>query len=355
MTHTLAQRFPGLDTLVRADLLGPLPTPVEALPRLSRMTSTELFIKRDDRSAQHYGGNKARKLAYLIGEATAQGADSLLTVGAFGSHHVLATSIHGARHGFAVHGVLVPQPFTSHVERNLLAGLGAGATHHPVRHSALAPAELLRVMARLRLSRRRPYLIPHGGTSPLGALGYVDAGLELVAQIDAGQTPEPQAIYMALGSGGTAVGFAVGLAAGGLRVPIIAARVTPRLVAPRAMVDGLIERVVHDLHARDPRFPRVAEAAKRLVTITDESRGAGYGQPDDAATRASELALSEDIELDPTYTAKAFAQMLRHAEGERRGQRLLFIHTLSSMDLGPFTSRAPALPRWTDRYRTGRG
>ena len=69
--------------------------------------------------------------------------------------------------------------------------------------------------------------------------------------------------------------------------------------------------------------------------------------------RASELALSEDVELDPTYTAKAFAQMLRHAEGERRGQRLLFIHTLSSTDLGPFTERAPALARWTDRYRRG--
>ena len=85
MTHTLARRFPGLETLPHADLLGPLPTPVEALPRLSRMTSTELFIKRDDRSAQHYGGNKARKLAYLIGEATREGADTLLTVGAFGS------------------------------------------------------------------------------------------------------------------------------------------------------------------------------------------------------------------------------------------------------------------------------
>lgn len=350
MTDTLGERFPGLASLARAELLGPLPTSVDLMPRLSRMTSTELFIKRDDRSAAHYGGNKARKLSFLLGDAAREGADTLLTIGAFGSHHVLATSVHGARHGFAVHAVLVPQPFTTHVERNILAGLGAGATHHPVRHTALAPAETLRVLARLRLSRRRPYLIPHGGTSPLGALGYVDAGLELGAQIDAQEMPEPHAVYTALGSGGTAVGLAVGLAAAGLRVPVVAARVTPTLVAPRALLDGLVERVVADLHARDPRFPRVANAAKRLIQVTDESRGAGYGQPDDAATRAAELALADGVELDPTYTAKAFAQMLRHAEGERRGQRLVFLHTLSSQDLGPLTSRAPALPRWTDRY-----
>ncbi|MCA9535028.1 MAG: pyridoxal-phosphate dependent enzyme [Myxococcales bacterium] len=351
MTDTLGARFPGLASMARADLLGPLPTPVEPLVRLSRMTSTELFIKRDDRSAQHYGGNKARKLAFLLGDAQRAGADTLLTVGAFGSHHVLATSVHGARNGFAVHGVLVPQPFTPHVERNLLAGLGAGATHHPVRYAALAPAEILRVMARLRLSRRRPYFIPHGGTSALGALGYVDAGLELGAQIDARFVPEPHAVYTALGSGGTAVGLAVGLAAAGLRVPVIAARVTPTLVAPRPLLDGLVEKVVHELHSRDPRFPRVADAAKQLIVITDESRGAGYGEPDEAAQRAAELALADDIELDPTYTAKAFAEMLRHAEGERRGQRLIFVHTLSSQDLTPLTSRAPALPRWTDRYR----
>ncbi|MBK7777027.1 MAG: hypothetical protein IPI43_23365 [Sandaracinaceae bacterium] len=255
----------------------------------------------------------------MIVEATAQGADTLLTVGAFGSAPCLATSIHSARHGFAVHGVLVPQPLTSHAERNLVAGLGAGATHHPVRHSALAPAELLRVMARLRVAA--PAALPHPAWRhfPPGALGYVDAGLELVAQIDAGQTLEPQAIYMALRrSGGTAVGSRWGWPQGPARAHRRRASHAPPSVAPRAMVDGLIERVVHDLHARDPRFPRVAEAAKRLVVITDESRGAGYGQPDDAATRASELALSEDIELDPTYTAKAFAQMLRHAEGERR-------------------------------------
>ena len=158
-------------------------------------------------------------------------------------------------------------------------------------------------------------------------------------------------MYCALGSGGTAVGLCVGLAAAGLRVPVVAVRVTPRLVAPRVMLDQLVERVVHDLHTRDPRFPRVAEAAKHLMHVTDEQRGAGYGKPDDAAQRAAELALADDVELDPTYTAKAFAQMLQHAEGERRGQRLLFLHTLSSQDLEPLVSRAPALPRWTDRYR----
>ena len=347
----LGERFSRLTRIPHERLVAE-PTPVQALPRLSRMTGTELFIKRDDQTSPVYGGNKVRKLEFLLGHARARGDDSLVTIGAFGSHHVLATSTHGARAGFAVHAVLVPQPWTPHVGENLRADLAAGAQLHPVRRGLLGPPELLRVAAKLRLSGRRPYMIPHGGSSPVGALGYVEAGLELAAQIDAGSCPEPDAIYVALGSCGTVAGLAIGLAAAGLTTPIIAARVTDRVVANRWLLGELIDRAALRLQRRDQRFPSVANTAKSLVHIDDSGFGAGYGAQSDETKRAQELARADGFEVDPTYTGKTLAVMLRHAEGERRGQTLLYLHTLSSADMSSVLRRAPALPRWTDRYVT---
>ena len=346
----LAQRFDGLGALASLPLLSEAPTPVAPLARLSRMTGAEIWVKRDDLSASAYGGNKARKLVYLLADAQRRGAKSLITLGGFGSNHVLATCTHGAAHGFDVHAVLLPQPFTKHVRRNLRADLAHGATLHPLRVAAAAPLEIARVRRRLSRAGASPYVIPHGGTSPLGMLGYVDAGLEIAAQIEAGELPEPDAVIVALGSGGTAAGLAVGFAVHGLTTRVVAARVTPSVVASIPFMKHLIRRCVADLHARDGRFPRVANAAIALLEITDEVRARRYGELDDIARRALDLGRTEDLELDPTYTSRALALTLRRAEGPARGGRLLFVNTLSSVDLDPLLARAPALPRWTDRY-----
>src|SRR5690606_27778358 len=103
--------------------LTELPTPVEPLPALSRWAGAELWIKRDDRTAARYGGNKVRKLEYVLGEAFAKEADTLVTSGAAGSHHALATALFGAEQGFAVHVVLMPQRYSAHVEEQLRAVL----------------------------------------------------------------------------------------------------------------------------------------------------------------------------------------------------------------------------------------
>jgi 1-aminocyclopropane-1-carboxylate deaminase/D-cysteine desulfhydrase-like pyridoxal-dependent ACC family enzyme len=340
----LSDRWTGLRKVPHV-LLTELPTPVEPAPSLSAWAGAELWIKRDDLSAKRYGGNKVRKLEYLLGEAFAREADTLVTAGAAGSHHSLATAIFGAEQGFTAHVVLFPQRYSPHVEEQLRAMLAAGAQIHPVRSPALVHAGLGAVAASLRIRGRRPFIIPPGGSSITGVLGYVEAGVELARQLEAGVLPEPDAIFLPLGTGGTVAGLAVGLAAAGVTARIVGVRVVTRAIASRAHVNGLIDGVVARLRALDDRFPDVATTARKLVVIDHEEIGRGYGEPTSTGQNAQRLAREHaGILLDSTYTAKAFASMLRHARGDYAGGRLLYIHTLSSADLSASIEGAPPLP-----------
>src|SRR5690606_5056181 len=157
------------------------PTPVEPLEGLSRATGAECWIKRDDRSGARYGGNKVRKLELLLGQALARRRRSVVTIGAFGSHHALATAIYGRAVGLEVALGLYPQPLTPHVLDDLLADQAAGAHLVWTPHPAVA-AVYAQVMARAADTQ----LVPAGGSSALGTLGYVEGALELADQVRAG-------------------------------------------------------------------------------------------------------------------------------------------------------------------------
>ncbi len=338
----LGSRFPRLANLPHVPLVRE--TPVERLEQASHETGGDLWVKRDDLTAEAYGGNKVRKLERLIGDAKRQDCDVLITTGAYGSHHALATSIFGRRWGFDVELLLVPQPITRHVEENLRADLAVGARVHRVRRWAMVPPRVAALQAKLRLQGRRPYRIGHGGSSPLGAVGFVEAGLELAQQIDAGQIPEPASIHVALGSAGTCAGLAVGLAAAGLYIPIVAVRVTPLPVCNSLVVSSLLKRTVQMLREVDHSFPDVTRGATKMIDIDGSLYGAGYGERSEAADDAIIRAELDGLTLDPTYTAKAFAAFLRDARGGRESR--LYWHTLSSADLSGLLGEAPPLPRW---------
>lgn len=348
--NPLAERFPGLSTLPFVPLVD-APTEVHELSRLSAMTGVSCWVKREDKTSPRYGGNKVRKLEWLMGDAREKHADVLVTTGAIGSNHVLATAIHGIKAGFGVHALLSPQPMTRHVEENLRANLAVGATLMPIRASVLAPLAMRHHAATLERKGFRPYVIPHGGSSPIGILGYVNAGLELAAQIERGEVPEPDVIVVALGSGGTASGLAIGLAAAGIPTPIHAVRATPAVVANKIALGQEIRRTVRLLRDREPAFPEVTTAALSRITIETSLYGDGYGTPHPEAARAKELAAADGIQTDPTYTARSFAYLVRLAE-ERRFRRPLYLATLSSADLGHLLRAAPMPARWATSPRS---
>lgn len=344
-TTILESRWPKL-ALPRVPLVHG-PTLLERADRFASAAPGELWIKRDDLTHPVYGGNKVRKLERLLGEALAQGADTLVTTGAAGSHHVLATALHGKKLGFQVHALLVPQAASEHVTLDLRAMLGTGAELHAVPFYAAVPAALAALVAKLRFQGRKPYVIAPGGSDGVGILGYVEAGLELGQQMLEGRVPEPDRIVVALGSGGTLAGLAIGLAAAGVVVPIHAVRVTPPVVVSRAFLTAQIRLTVERLRQSDPRFPKIQDTATELYTVDDDELGEGYGLATTAGREAMRLGETRGLVLDATYTGKTMAAALKLLRSER-AQRVLYVHTLSSAPLAPLVEGAPPIPHRLD-------
>jgi 1-aminocyclopropane-1-carboxylate deaminase/D-cysteine desulfhydrase-like pyridoxal-dependent ACC family enzyme len=341
----LVQRWPRLSAIPRV-ALGTFPTPLQPAPRLSAAIGVEVAIKRDDLTAELYGGNKVRKLEFLIGQALSEGADTIVTTGAVGSHHVLATALYGRRAGLEVHALLMPQARTPHVERNARADLAAGAIVHPLSSYTMFPGALAALVAKLKLQRKRLFVIGPGGSDAAGVLGYVEAGLELGQQLLSMEAHEPDAIYVPLGTGGTAAGLAVGLAAAGVMAEIVAVRVTPRGLIRKGMLSTLTRGLVQKLRGITDRFPGVADVAMKNLTIEEGFLGEGYGIATSAGREAARvMEETEGLVLDGSYTAKTVAAMIEHARGARRGQRLIYVHTLSSAPMERLLEGAPPLPR----------
>lgn len=343
IVNELFERWPALAPLAQLKFTE-LPTPVAQLARISSNVDSSVWIKRDDLSAARYGGNKVRKLEFSLSRAQKKGADTLVTAGSLGSHHVFATSLYGAELGLETHAVLTPQPYHPHVEEQLRANVALGTHLYPAENVSHLLREVVRLTASLKFQGRRPYVLPIGGSNVWGTLGYVNAGLELAAQIDGRECPDLDAVYVACGTCATAAGIALGLSAGGVRTQVVAVRVASRMMANSLVLRRLVLKAQAVLRDLEPRFPDVAAHAIASLKLDDRELGLGYGLKTPSSEAALQLAKSEGIALDPTYTSKALAALLRAAEGERRGQKLLFWNTFSSASLTPFLERVPEAP-----------
>jgi D-cysteine desulfhydrase len=325
----LARWLPALRDLPRVPLTT-LPTPLERLPHLERRSGgASLWIKRDDLSGAIYGGNKPRKLELLLGAALARGQKRVLTFGGIGTHHGLATAACGRAVGLATTLVLVPQPVTPHVQRTLRLLDALGADLHLASGPVHAARIGLGVLARGALRGDPVALVPAGGTSVLGALGYLNAGLELAEQVRAGAAPEPAAVFVALGSGGTVAGLLAGLRLGGLSSRVVGVRVSDVLPPSHSHLLGMARACLR-------RFAPDTGVRLAAADLDLERRylGAGYG----AVTAEAEAALrlladAEGIPLETTYTAKCLAAMLDGArEPALHGRPILFWNTFSAIE-----------------------
>ena len=255
---SLFEHFPTLRKQLPYAQLADLPTPVERLSNLGQRIGVEqLWVKRDDLTGKVYGGNKIRKLELLLGEALRSQAREVMTFGFAGSNHASATSVYAKELGLRSISMLMPQPNAEYVRRNLLLSFASCAElHHYEDPEALeiGVEEQLRIHG--RKTGREPAVIPPGGSTPVGATGFVNAAMELKAQIDEGLLPEPDYIYAALGSTGTVVGLLVGLRALGLKTRVKAVRVLGTDVVEEERLAELFQETVDFLSSLDPRFPQ---------------------------------------------------------------------------------------------------
>jgi 1-aminocyclopropane-1-carboxylate deaminase/D-cysteine desulfhydrase-like pyridoxal-dependent ACC family enzyme len=274
----------------------------------------------DDRACEPIlGGNKARKLlGGLLDEARARGADRLFTFGAHGSHHVLATAVLGARAGFEVHAALWPQPNTPHTGAVLAAGLREGLVAHHVQsaHDRVAAWRALRAAR-----APRTFVIPLGGSTPSTLAAHASAARDLVHG-----SPEIatfDAVVVPFGSGGTALGLALGLedALGDRGPEVHGVVVSPPAFGSRALALGLLARAA----TSGMCTPRTARGAWRRLRSVSGYVGAGYGHTTPTIDAAIAEGAAHGLHLEPTYTGKAFAYARDLAA---RGLRVAFWMTL---------------------------
>jgi 1-aminocyclopropane-1-carboxylate deaminase/D-cysteine desulfhydrase-like pyridoxal-dependent ACC family enzyme len=276
-----------------------LPSPTR---QLRSEGNRELWVKDDGAVCADYGGNKPRKLVRLLEQAQKSHAQRLVTIGAVGSHHVLATGILGRKLGFSTTALSLPRPYSYHAEQTTRRSLSAEV-------ELISVASLTDLPRLIRcLVRRGNYWIPPGGSNAMGTLGYLDALLELENQVRNGELPEPDVIFVALGTGGTAAGILAGLARSTLRSRLVA---IPILHLPNARY------WVEDLAKRALRLSGHTPPANLTARLEIDARwiGKGYGTSTPAGETAIGIAAETGLSLESTYTGKAFAAALEWLSG----------------------------------------
>ena len=307
--------------------LAHLPTPLERLDRLTReLGGPEIWIKRDDCTGLSTGGNKTRKLEFLMAEALAQGADMVITQGATQSNHARQTAAFAAKLGIGCHILLEDRTGSNdpnyNFNGNVLLDHLHGATTEKRAGGADMAAEMEAVAERLRTQGRKVYVIPGGGSNPTGALGYVNCAFELLGQAnDRGLAIDH--LVTATGSAGTHAGLVTGLKTMNAQIPLLGFGV-------RAPKDTQ-EQNVFNLATKTAEKLGCPNVVSREDVLADcDYVGSGYGVPRADTLEAIRLfAELEAILLDPVYTGKAAAGLIDYCRKGRfkKGERVVFLHT----------------------------
>ncbi len=324
----LAQRFPELADKLPRSPLAQLPTPLSEAAELARHLGIgALHIKRDDLSAPVYGGNKVRKLEYLLADAVERGSDAVVTFGAAGSNHVLATSLYARELGLQCYGVLTEQAPTHRVADTLRYHMALGTRLHAAEGLRGVREVTERLLAEHPSGDEKLYRIPWGGSDWRGVTGFVSAALELAAQSDSA----PDRIYVATGTMGTTIGLALGLRLLEWPTRVVAVRVVPEAVMNRDAFVRLFTNTVHQLHALDSNVPLLDEPFAN-VDVRDSFLGPGYGLPGTGTEAAVAAAhTTESLKLEPTYTGKALEALIADARsGQLSEQSVVFWNTYNS-------------------------
>lgn len=311
-----------------------LPTAVEGLPRLSAELGVRLLVKRDDQTGLAFGGNKTRKLEFLLAEAQANGARTLVTAGAIQSNHCRQTAAAAARFGLDCILVLAGEAAALPSANLLLDHLLGAEIVWCSRETR--QVTLQQTFERVWAAGRRPYLVPYGGSSPVGAAGYAAAMRELATQWD--EPPlsgAPDWIVFASSSGGTQAGLAVGAALSGYRGKLLGISVDESASELKAGVAALAGETADRLGLKRRFEPDE-------ILVDDGFLGEGYAVMGEAEREAIRMfARLEGLLLDPVYTGRAAAGLIQRARQGlfQRGETVLFWHT----------GGTPAL--FADRYR----
>ncbi|MCP4760363.1 MAG: pyridoxal-phosphate dependent enzyme [archaeon] len=328
----LATIYPGIKKIPWVSLIKP--TPVEKLVNFGKeLNFNDLWIKRDDLSNPDYGGNKPRKFEYLIADALKKGKKSMMTFGGIGSNHTIANSIFCKQFGLVSHIFTMDQPLTPHCRNHMLVNKYYGANFH----NCGSMAKMIFAGLFYRLFHPKCYVNMPGGSSKKGVLGFVNAVFELKKQIDNGEMPEPDYIFVAKGSMGTSGGILLGCLLTGMKTKVYAINVMMRSKLTRKYLIRLAYKTCEFMREYDSTVPIITKEmlSNQLIMLGDFS-GGEYGMATEEGKEAIDLAAKDGIILDTTYTGKAASAMIaciREKKTEFKDKTVLFWNTLNSVDL----------------------
>ncbi|MCW1950781.1 MAG: D-cysteine desulfhydrase [Octadecabacter sp.] len=326
--------------------LAHLPTPLEKLDRLSaELGGPEIWIKRDDCTGLSTGGNKTRKLEFLMAEAELQGADVVMTQGATQSNHARQTAAFAAKMGMGCHILLEDRTGSNdpnyNDSGNVLLDHLHGATTEKCAGGLDMNAEMEKAADALRAKGKKVYTIPGGGSNATGALGYVNCAYEMLTQFnERGMTVDH--IVHATGSAGTQAGLITGLKATNAKVPLLGVGVR----APKAKQE---ENVYNLACATADKLGCSGVVAREDVIANTDYVGDGYGIATDSGLEAIRMfAELESILLDPVYSAKGAAGLidLIRKGHFKKGERIVFLHTGGSAALFGYQFAFDYADRW---------
>ena len=335
MTHPLFSVYPGLKDKIPYISLGEFPTPVGRLSGLEKETETQdIFVKREDKSSDIYGGNKIRKLEFILGLALAKRKKHTITFGFAGSNHTLAVALFADKLKMIPISMHLFQPNARYVRKNLLYQELVGTKFHHYRSfNTIRLGSIMTMMKYIVRTGKMPLFIPPGGSSTMGVMATSGAAFELKGQIDDGAIPMPDFIYLPLGSGGTTAGLLLGIKALGLGIKIRAVAVSPRGFSNFENIKKLFDDGAKEIKKLEPTFPDV-ELLEEDIEISHDYLGEGYAHFNENGMDAVRLLEKTDkIFLEGTYTGKAMACLIDDARaGRLDGKRTLFWNTHNSVD-----------------------
>jgi D-cysteine desulfhydrase len=326
----LFEEFSNLDGVIPWIPLVKTPTPVKQLKKLEDYLRTDISIwmKQDSLTSKTYGGNKVRKLEFILADALEKKKETIATLGGVGTNHGLATTIFGKEKGLKVVLYLIDQPITKYVLNNLKLDFNYGAELKYVKNYLGVGIHFYLLD---RLKRRRTYWLPAGGSTPVGVLGYVNAVLELKQQIEEGKLPEPKQIFVAAGTTGTMAGIELGVQLTNLQTQVVGIRVTDKMAATGRKVKGLINGALK-LLKKDKKIKNFRYRPNFM--LIDQYYGGKYGRVTPEGLEAVEIInKTENIFLETTYTGKTLAALLDQVKAAETKEPILFWNTYNSVDL----------------------
>jgi D-cysteine desulfhydrase len=308
-----------------------------------RIGCSQVYVKRDDVSGEDYGGNKVRKLEFTLADALERKRDPIITAGAVGSNHVLATTVYSKKLGLRTIGVFVPQPVQEYLRTNILCNCHLGCEIEYVENGNMALVRAGTVYLKEWIkNRERPYLLWAGGSSTLGILGYVEAALEIADQVKKGILPEPEFIFAPVGSSGTLAGLVLGVKLAGLSSRPVGVRVFDKTFANEKVTAFLANRAASYLRNRDASILKIKISAGEVHMLHDYF-GKGYARYTRKVVETINLLKElEDISLEGTYSGKAMAAFMDFmSRPARQKSPALFINTYNSVPLDPVLDSCP--------------